>query len=150
MRLKSRFTCTFTHTCCFYSGSTHPHTSTPFHLQIHLKLFYSYLGENSPKHYPIPVIPREINALDILVTTTCYIILGGWVLWKKRENKYEEIKSQNRPNYKSSSVETIDKQSSFQTWAHINPVVNWNHEGLQTNLQQTKIVIIQHNTANVT
>ena len=60
------------------------------------------------------------------------------------------ILSQNRPNYKSSSVETIDQQSSFQTWAHIIPVVNWNHEGLQTNLRQTNIVIIQHNTANVT
>ena len=78
--VKSRFTCTFTHTCYFYSGSTHPHTSTPFHLQIHPKLFYSYSGENSQKHYPIPVIPREINARDILVTTTCYIIPGGWVL----------------------------------------------------------------------
>jgi len=41
--------------------------------------------------------------------------------------------SRNRPNYKSSSVETVDKQSSFQTWAHIIPVVNWNHEGFQTN-----------------
>ena len=90
MRLKSRFTCTFTHTCCFYSGSTYPHTSTHFPLHIHPKLFYSYPGENSQKHYPIPVIPREMNARDILVTTTCYIILGGWVLWKKCE--YEEIK----------------------------------------------------------
>ena len=93
MRLKSRFTCTFTHTCCFYSGSMHPHTSTHFHLQIHTKLFYSYPGENSQKHYPIPVIPREINAQDILVTTTCYIILEGWVLWKKliRGNKKGQV-----------------------------------------------------------
>ena len=83
MWLKSRFTYTFTHTCCFYSGSTHSHTSTHFHLQVHPKLFYSYPGENSQKHYPIPVIPREINAHNILVTTTCYIIPGGWVLWKK-------------------------------------------------------------------
>ena len=30
-------------------------------------------GENSQKHYPIPVIPREINVQDILGTTTCYI-----------------------------------------------------------------------------
>jgi len=65
MRLKSRFTCTFTHTCCFYFRSTHPHTSTQFHLQIHRKLFYSYLGENSQKYFPIPVIPCEINAPDI-------------------------------------------------------------------------------------
>ena len=87
MRLKSRFTCTFTHTCCFYSGSTHPHTSTHFHLQIHPKLFYSYPGENSQKHYPIPVIPREINARDILVTTTCYIISRD-----ECSKKNEEIK----------------------------------------------------------
>jgi len=92
MRLKSKFTCTFTHTCCFYSGSTHPHTSTHFDLQIHQKLFYSYPGENSQKLFPIPIIPCEINARDVLVTTTCYIILGGWVLWKKREKGYEEIK----------------------------------------------------------
>ena len=93
MRLKSRFTCTFTHICCFYYGSTHPHTSTHFHLQIYPKLFYSYPGENSQKYYPIPVIPFEINARDILVTTTCYIIPRGWVLWKKkREVKNEKIK----------------------------------------------------------
>ena len=83
MWLKSRFTCTFTHTCCFYSGSTHPHTSTHFHIQIHPKLFYSYLGVNSQKYYSIPIIHREINARDMLVTTTCCIIPGGWVLWKK-------------------------------------------------------------------
>ena len=69
----------------------YPHTSTHFHLQIHPKLFYSYPGENSKKHYPIHVFPCEINARAILVTTTCYIIPGGWVLWKKEE-KYEEIK----------------------------------------------------------
>ena len=57
MRLKSRSTCTFTHTCYFYSRSTHPHTSTHFHLKIHLKLFYSYPEENSRKLFPIPVIP---------------------------------------------------------------------------------------------
>ena len=34
-------------------------------------------GENSQKHSPISVFPYEINAQDILVTTTCYIILGG-------------------------------------------------------------------------
>ena len=90
MRLKSRFTCTFTHTRCFYSGSTHLHTSIHFHLQIYPKLLYSYPGENSQKHYPIPVIPHEINARDILVTTTCCITPRGWVLWKKSE--YEEIK----------------------------------------------------------
>ena len=68
-------------------ASTYIHS---FPSPIHPKLFYSYPGENSQKHYPIPVIPREINDLDILVTTTCYIILGGCVLWKKSE--YKEIK----------------------------------------------------------
>jgi len=34
-------------------------------------------GENSQKHSPIPVFSCEINAQDILVTATCYIILGG-------------------------------------------------------------------------
>ena len=92
MRLKSRSTCTFTHTCCFYSGSMHPHTSTHFHLQIYPKLFYSYPGEYSQKHYPIPIIPCEINARDILVTTTCYIIPGGWVFWKKERSENEKIK----------------------------------------------------------
>ena len=31
-------------------------------------------GENSQKHFPIPVISCEINAPNILVTTTCHII----------------------------------------------------------------------------
>ena len=34
-------------------------------------------GENSQKHSPIPIFPCETNAQDILVTITCYIILGG-------------------------------------------------------------------------
>ena len=73
---------------CFYSGSTHPHTSTLFHIQIHPKLFYSYLGENSQKHYPILVIPCEINAQVISVTTTCYIISKD----ECSKKRYEEIK----------------------------------------------------------
>ena len=100
---KWRLSCTFTHTCCFYSRSTHPHTSTHFHIQIHPKLFYSYLGENSQKHYSIPVILREINARDILVTTTCYIILGGWVLRKKwiRGNKKGQVPETSKKKRKS-------------------------------------------------
>jgi len=31
-------------------------------------------GENIQKHSPISVFPYEINAQDISVTTTCYII----------------------------------------------------------------------------
>ena len=39
--------------------------------------------------------------------------------------------------------------SNRHTWTII-PVVNWNHEGFQTNLHTTKIVVIQHNTSHVT
>ena len=60
-----------------YATSTPEVPSTYIHLQNHPQIFYSYRGENSQKHYPIPVIPREINARDILVTTTCYIIPRG-------------------------------------------------------------------------
>jgi hypothetical protein len=40
------------------------------------------------------------------------------------------------------------KRSNFQTWDHIIPVVNRNHEGFQTNLLTTKITSfnIQHHT----
>ena len=64
------------------------HTASTPEVRIHIYLPISiskttqkystpYPGENSQKHYPIPVIPREINARDILVTTTCYIIPRG-------------------------------------------------------------------------
>ena len=43
-------------------------------------------GENSQKYFPIPVIPCEINAPVILVTTTCYTILGDECS-KKRKKK---------------------------------------------------------------
>ena len=42
------------------------------------------------------------------------------------------------------------KRSNSRTWAHINPVVNWNHEEFQTNLHTTKITVIQHNISHVT
>ena len=105
MRLKSRITCTFTHTCYFCSESTHPHTSTHFHLQIHPKLFYSYPRENSQKQYPIPVIPHEINAQDILVTTTCHIISGDECSKKKKKKRI-------RGNKKGQVPGTSDKRKS--------------------------------------
>ena len=40
--------------------------------------------------------------------------------------------------------------SNRHTWTHINPIVNWNHEGFQTNLHTTKIIVIQHNKPHVT
>jgi len=42
-------------------------------------------GENSQKHSPICVFPCEINAQVILVTTTCYIILGDECSKKERK-----------------------------------------------------------------
>ena len=42
------------------------------------------------------------------------------------------------------------KRSNSRTWAHINPVVNRNLEGFQTNLHTTKITVIQHNISYVT
>ena len=41
------------------------------------------------------------------------------------------------------------ERSNRHTWTHINPVVNWNHEGFQTNLHTTKIAVIQHNKQHV-
>ena len=41
------------------------------------------------------------------------------------------------------------KWSNSWTWAHINPVVNWNIEGFQTNLHTTKITVIQYNISYV-
>ena len=46
--------------------------------------------ENSQKHSPISVFPYGINARDILVTTTCYIISRDE--WSKKNRGYEEIK----------------------------------------------------------
>ena len=43
-------------------------------------------GENSQKHYPIPVFPCEINARVILFTTTCYIISGDGCSKQKEED----------------------------------------------------------------
>ena len=53
------------------------------------------LGENSQKHYPIPVFPCEINAQDIFVTTTCYIISGDECS-KKERKKRERIRGNKR------------------------------------------------------
>jgi len=86
----------------------HPHTSTHFHHQIHPKFFYSYPGENSQKHYPIPIFPCEINAQDILVTTTWYIIPGGECS-KKREEK-----GKIRVNKKGQVLETLKKKEKVR------------------------------------
>ena len=111
MWLKSRFTCTFTHTCYFYSGSTihiYPSISISRTTQ---KYSTPNPGENSQKYFPIPVIPCEINAPVILVTTTCYIILGDECS-KKRERKKEKIIIIIRGNKKGQVPGTSNKRKS--------------------------------------
>jgi hypothetical protein len=46
----------------------------------------------------------------------------------------------------------VSKRSNFQTWAHIIPVANQNHEGFQTNSITTKITSfnITHHTLHFT
>jgi hypothetical protein len=41
--------------------------------------------------------------------------------------------SRNRSNYKSTSTKQSPEWSNSRTWAHITLVVQWNHEGFQTN-----------------
>ena len=89
--VKSRFTCTFTHICYFYSRSTiHIYPSISIS-RITQKYSTPNPEENSQTHFPIPVIPCEINAPNILVTITCYIISRDECS-KKKTKKYEEIK----------------------------------------------------------
>ena len=87
MWLESRFTCTFTHICYFYSGSTihiYPLISISSFTQNYST---PNPGENSQKYFSIPVILCEINAPVILVTTTCYIISGDECSKKKKRKE---------------------------------------------------------------
>jgi len=56
------------------------------------KIILLLSGREQPKRLSYPCYSLWINAQDILVTTTCYIIPEGWVLWKKKRKKYEKIK----------------------------------------------------------
>jgi len=81
--VESIFTCTFTHTCYFYSGSTiyiypFPSPEPPKNILLQIQ-------ERIAKN--IFVFPYEINAQVILVTTTCYIISGDECSRKKKEKK---------------------------------------------------------------
>ena len=92
MWLNQDFTCTFAHICYFYSRSTiHIYPSISIS-RITQKYSTPNPGENSQKHSPISVFPYEKNTQVILVTTTCYIILGDECSKKKKEKRYEEIK----------------------------------------------------------
>jgi len=91
MWLKSRFTCTFTHTSYFYSGSTHPHISTHFHLQNHPKNILFLIRERIAKN--ISIFPCEIM-LKLSLLLTLAILFHEMSALKKEEKKRrcEEIK----------------------------------------------------------
>ena len=79
--VKSRFTCTFTHTCYFYFGSTHPHISISRTTQ---KYSTPNPGENSQKLFCFPLWNKCSSYLGY------YHLLHyfkRWVLQKKREKK---------------------------------------------------------------
>ena len=110
MRLKSKFTCTFTQTCCLYSGSRihrYPLISISRATQ---KYSTPNPGENNQKHSPISIFPCEINARVILVTTTCYIILGDLCSKKRKKRKKEREKK--RGNKKGQVPGTSKKRKS--------------------------------------
>jgi hypothetical protein len=58
--------------------------------------------------------------------------------------------SRNCPNYKSTSPKTIVEAIKFLNMSPYNSGSPRNHEGFQTKLRATKIVVIQHNTTLVT
>ena len=103
--VKSRFTCTFTHTC----------SSTP-EVRIHIYPLISISrttqnystpnqGENSQKHSPISVFPCEINVQVISVTTTCYNISRD-----KCSKKREKI----RGNKKGASARNLERKEKVR------------------------------------
>jgi hypothetical protein len=57
--------------------------------------------------------------------------------------------SQNHPNYKGTSLKTITEAIKFSNLSLYNSGSPQNHEGFQTKLRATKIVVIQHITSLV-
>jgi len=91
MWLNQDFTCTFTHICCFYSGST-IHIYPPILIsRIIQKYSTPNPGENSQKYFCFSLWNK---CSSYLVTTTCYIISRDECSKKKR---YEEIKRSKCP-----------------------------------------------------
>ena len=88
--VKLRFTCTFTH---IYATSTPEVPSTyihPFPSPESPKNILLLIRERIAKN--ICVFPLWNKWSSYLATTTCYIILRGWVLWKKNKKKRKEKK----------------------------------------------------------
>ena len=82
--VKSRFTCTFTHTCYFYSGSTihiYPLISISRTTQ---KYSTPNPGENSQKYF---CFPYEINAQVILLLPLAILSQEMSALKKRRKKK---------------------------------------------------------------
>ena len=86
MWLKSRFTCTFTHTCYFYSGST-IHIYPLISISRITKNILLLIRERITKN--ISVFPCEINAQVILLLPLAILSQEMSALKKER---YEEIK----------------------------------------------------------
>ena len=88
MWLKSRFTCTFIHICCFYSA-VRIHIYPPISISRTTQKYSTpNPRENSQKYF---FFPYEINAQVILVTATCYIISWDECSKKIRGNKKGQV-----------------------------------------------------------
>ena len=86
MWLNQDFTCTFTHICCFYSGSTiyiYPPIPSPESLKNILLLIRERITKN------ILVFPYEINAQVILLLPLATL---SQEMSAPKKEKYEEIK----------------------------------------------------------
>ena len=100
MWLNQDFTCTFTHICYFYSGSTiHIYPSISIS-RITQKYSTPNLGENDQKYFCFPLWNK---CSSYLVTTTCYIISRDECS-KKRERK--KIRGNKKEQVLGTSKET--------------------------------------------
>ena len=88
MWLNQDFTCTFTHICYFYSGST-IHIYPPISISRTTQKYSTPNPvENSQKYFCFPLWNKYSS---YLVTTTCYIISRDECSNKNKE-RYEKIK----------------------------------------------------------
>ena len=88
--VKSRFICTFTHTCYFYSGSTiHIYPSISIS-RITQKYSTPNAGENNQKYFCF--FPCEINAQVILLLPLAILSQEMSALKKERKKKEKRIR----------------------------------------------------------
>ena len=106
MWLKSRFTCTFTHICYFYSGSTIHIYPSIFISRITQKYSAPNPGENNQKYFCFPLWNK---CSSYLVTTTCYIISRDECSKKREEEKKRGNKKGQVPGTSKEKSETRGK-----------------------------------------